>query len=84
MAEPTTQLPTGGRPRLRPVDLKDATLMVLAESGAHSSLERIAQAACDELANGREVCYLVLGDMIKEASGKGVLRVLHQKYSRAE
>ena len=57
--------------------------MFLTESSAHPSLERIAQAAYDELANGGEVSYLVLGDMIKEASGKGVLRVLHQKYSPA-
>jgi hypothetical protein len=65
------------------VDLKDATLMILTESGAHPSLERLAQAAYDELASGREVSYLILGDMINEASGKGVLRALHQKYSAA-
>jgi hypothetical protein len=65
------------------VDLKDATLMILTESGAHPSLERLAQAAYDELASGREVAYLILGDMINEASGKGVLRALHHKYSAA-
>jgi hypothetical protein len=43
------------------MDLKDATLMILTESGAHP----------------------FLGDMINEASGKGVLRTLHQKYSAA-
>ena len=72
-----------GRRRLRPVDLKDATLMILTESGAHPSLERLAQAAYDELASGRDVSYLILGDMINEASGKGVLRGLHRKYSAA-
>jgi hypothetical protein len=65
------------------VDLKDATLMILTESGAHPSLERLAQAAYDELASGRDVSYLILGDMINEASGKGVLRALHRKYSAA-
>ncbi len=76
-------LPTGGRRRLRPVDLKDATLMILTESRAHPSVERLAQAAYDELASGREVSYLILDDIINEASGKGVLRELHQKYSAA-
>jgi hypothetical protein len=65
------------------VDLKDATLMILTESGAHPSLERLARAAYDELASGREVSYLILGDIINEASGKGVLRELHRKYSAA-
>ena len=57
--------------------------MILTESRAHPSLERLAQAAYDELAGGREVSYLILGDIINEASGKGVLRELHQKYSAA-
>jgi hypothetical protein len=65
------------------VDLKDATLMILTESGAHPGLERLAQSAYDELASGRKVSYLILGDMINEASGTGVLRALHQKYSAA-
>jgi hypothetical protein len=63
------------------VDLKDATLMILTESGAHPSLQRLAQMAYDELASGREVSYLLLSDMIDEASGKGLLRDLHRKYS---
>jgi hypothetical protein len=45
------------------VDLKDATLMILTESSAHPSLARIAQAAYDELAGGREVPYPVLSAM---------------------
>jgi hypothetical protein len=65
------------------VDLKDATLMILTESGSHPCLERLARAAFDELASGREVSYLILGEIINEASGKGVLRELHQKYSPA-
>jgi hypothetical protein len=65
------------------VDLKDATLMILSESGAHPRLQRLARAAYDELASGREVSYRILDDLISEASGKGVLRALHQKYSAA-
>jgi hypothetical protein len=65
------------------VDLKDATLMILTESGSHPSLERLARVAFDELASGREGSYLILGEIINEASGKGVLRKLHQKYSPA-
>jgi hypothetical protein len=55
--------------------------MILTESGAHPSLERLARTVYYELASGREVSYLILGDIINEASGKGVLRELHQKYS---
>jgi hypothetical protein len=57
--------------------------MILNESGSHPGLERLARAAYDELASAREVSYLILGDIINEASGKGVLRELHQKYSAA-
>jgi hypothetical protein len=63
------------------VDLKDATLMILTESGDHVGLARLAQSAYDELASGREVPYPVLGDMLSEASGKGVLSALRHKYS---
>jgi hypothetical protein len=65
------------------VDLKDATLMIFTESSAHPSLARIAQAAYDELASGREVPYPVLSALIDEISGTGVLRALHRKYSPA-
>jgi hypothetical protein len=65
------------------MDLKDATLMILTESGAYPALARIAQSAYDELADGRPVHYSVLSDLVNEASGKGVLRALHQKYSAA-
>jgi hypothetical protein len=63
------------------MDLKDATLMILAESGEHPEVARLAQSAYDRLADGGEVPPQVLSDMIGEASGKGVLRALHQKYS---
>ena len=68
---------------MRPVDLTDATLMILSESGAHPKLQRLAQGAYDELSRGRAVSYVILSDIINEASGTGVLRGLHQKYSVA-
>ena len=63
------------------MDLKDATLMILAESADYPEVARLAQSACDALADGDEVPHWILSDMIGEASGKGVLRVLHRKYS---
>ena len=63
------------------MDLRDATLMILAESGAHPGLARIAQSAYDELADGRPVHHSVLTDLINEVSGTGVLRAMHRKYS---
>jgi hypothetical protein len=63
------------------MDLKDATLMIRGESAYHPEVARLAQAAYDALAEGEEVPHQILSDMIGEASGKGVLRVLHQKYS---
>jgi hypothetical protein len=63
------------------MDLKDATLMFLAESAEHPELARLAQSAYDELADGREVSYRVLEDILGTASEKGILRALHRKYS---
>ena len=63
------------------MDLKDATLMILAESAGYPEVTRLAQTAYDALAEGDEVSHWMLSDMIGEASGKGVLRVVHQKYS---
>jgi hypothetical protein len=62
------------------MDLKDATLMILNESAAHPSVAKIAQAAYDQLASGQEVDHRVLDDLVGEASGKGVLRAIRQKY----
>src|ERR1700745_1043751 len=75
-----------GRPDLRGrrlpvVDLKDATLMMLSESAAHPAVASLAQSAYDQLISDGEVDYHVLSDMIGEASGKGVLRAIHHKYS---
>jgi hypothetical protein len=63
------------------MDLKDATLMILAESADHPELARLAQSAYDTLADGGEVPHPVLSDLLGEVSGKGMLRALHQKYS---
>jgi hypothetical protein len=65
------------------VDLKDATLMFLAEAAAYPAVATIAQSAYDSLVDGEEIDYRVLSDLVGEASGKGVLRALHQKYSPA-
>lgn len=54
--------------------------MVLAESAAHPGLAGIAQSAYDQLIVDGEVDYRVLDDLVAEASGKGVLRAIRQKY----
>jgi hypothetical protein len=63
------------------MDLKDATLMFLSESADHPAVASLAQSAYDRLAVGEEVDYRLLDDLIGEASGKGVLRAMHRKYS---
>jgi hypothetical protein len=65
------------------VDLKDATLMFLAESAAYPELAGIAQSAHDALADGHDVPHTVLSDIIGKASEKGVLRAMHRKYAPA-
>jgi hypothetical protein len=63
------------------MELRDATLMFLAESAAHPAVAEIAQSAYDRLVQGEDVDYQVLSELIGEASGKGVLRIMHAKYS---
>jgi hypothetical protein len=63
------------------MDLKDATLMFLSESAGHPAVATLAQSAYDRLAAGEEVDYRLLDDLMGEASGKGVLRAMHSKYS---
>jgi hypothetical protein len=63
------------------MDLKDATFMLLSESADHPAVASIAQAAYDQLARGEPVDYRLLDELIGEASGKGVLRAIHKKYS---
>jgi hypothetical protein len=63
------------------MDLKDATLLLAAESAAHPALASAAQSAYDALASGQPVPFRTLSELIGEASGKGVLRDLRRKYS---
>lgn len=65
------------------MDLKDATLMMLSESAGQPAVAAIAKVAYERLADGEEVDYQLLDQLIGEASGKGVLRALHAKYSPA-
>jgi hypothetical protein len=71
---------TGIRPRLALMDLKDATLMFLSESAAYPAVAEIAQSAYDRIVDGEDIDYRVLDDLVGEASGKGVLRAMRQKY----
>lgn len=57
--------------------------MFLSEAAGYPAVASLAQSAYDCLAAGEEVDYRVLDDMIGEASGKGVLRAMHRKYSPA-
>jgi hypothetical protein len=63
------------------MDLRDATLMFLTESEGYPAVARLARSAYEQLADGEHVDYRLLQEMIGEASGKGVLRDLHLKYS---
>jgi hypothetical protein len=63
------------------MDLKDATLMMLSESADHPAVASLARSAYDQMVNEERVDYRLLDELIGEASGKGVLRVLHAKYS---
>jgi hypothetical protein len=63
------------------MDLRDATLMMLHESADHPAVASLAQTVYDRLMNEEPVDYRLLDDLVGEASGKGVLRALHAKYS---
>jgi hypothetical protein len=65
------------------VDLKDATLMIWAESADHPAVAAIARSAYEQLVQGDGVDHRLLDDLIGEASGKGVLRAIGRKYSPA-
>src|SRR5580693_2768964 len=62
------------------MDIKDATLMMMAESADHPAVASLAESAYQRLASGEPVDYRLLDALIGEASGKGVLRSLHAKY----
>ena len=55
--------------------------MFLAESAEHPAVTQLARSAYDQLAQGADVDHQVLTDLVGEASGKGVLRAMHEKYS---
>src|SRR5580692_7583449 len=63
------------------MDIKDATLVMLSESADHPAVASIAQTVYERLVNQEPVDYRLLDDLVGEASGKGVLRALHAKYS---
>jgi hypothetical protein len=63
------------------MDLKDATLMLLAESAAYPALAGAARSAYTALASGQQVPYQTLSELLGDASGQGVLRDLRHKYS---
>lgn len=63
------------------MDLKDATLIVLHESAGHRSVASLARAVHQQLADGEEVGWQQLDQLMGEMSGKGVLRSLHARYS---
>jgi hypothetical protein len=65
------------------MDIKDAALMVMSESAGHPAVASLARSVYQRLVNDEPVDYRLLGDLIGEASGKGVLRALHAKYSPA-
>jgi hypothetical protein len=63
------------------MDLKDAALMMQAEAADHPTVASLARTLHDRLVNAEPVDYRLLDELIGEASGKGVLRALHAKYS---
>jgi hypothetical protein len=63
------------------MDLRDATLMIAAESAGCPTVARLAQQVHDELSRDGEAGRQVLRDLIDEASGKGVLRAIAAKHS---
>jgi hypothetical protein len=62
------------------MDLRDATLMFLSESAAYPAVAEIAQTAYDRLIEEDDIDYRVLDHLVGEASGKGVLQAMRQKY----
>jgi hypothetical protein len=62
------------------MDVKDATLMFLVEAAGYPAVAEIAQSAYDRLAEGEDVDYRVLDDLVGEASGRGLLRAMRQRH----
>jgi hypothetical protein len=62
------------------MDLKEASYMVLNESSPHVELRSVARAAYEDFCAGREVPEIALTGILVEASRKGVLGKLKQRY----
>ena len=54
--------------------------MFLTESAAYPAVAELAQSAYDRLIEEGDIDYRVLDELVGEASGKGVLRAMRQKY----
>lgn len=63
------------------MDIQDAALILMGESADHPALAALARSVHERLVNGDPVDYRLLDQLVGEASGKGVLRSLHAKYS---
>ena len=63
------------------MDIRDATLVFLAESADEPVVAELARSVYDRLTNGAAVDYRMLDELVGEASGKGVLRAMARKYS---
>lgn len=64
------------------MNLRDATLMFATESG-DPLVAGIARSVYDDLCRGRDVPHTMLSELLGQASGKGVLAALRNKYSPA-
>jgi hypothetical protein len=62
------------------MNLRDATLVFFIESQEWPSVATIAQSVYNQLLDGEVADYRLLDELIGEASGKGVLRAMKQKY----
>lgn len=65
------------------MNIADAALVFVTESAAYPCLEQLARSVHEELSWNRPVPHTVLSELINEASGKGVLGAMRQKYSPA-
>jgi hypothetical protein len=63
------------------MDIRDATLVFLAESADQPVVAELARSVYDRLLDGAAVDYRMLDELLGEASGKGVLRAMHKKYN---
>jgi len=62
------------------MNLQDATLVFLIESQEWPPVATIAKTIYDQLLDGQAADYRLLDELMGEASGKGILRAMRQKY----